>query len=128
MTEAEETRHLANRILDRPNADPDDDLAMLSRELLRADEKIAALVLAIAAVAEVRKPPAETPDLPQDALAKEEADLEARLEALHVYIEDSPEFRSLNKFDQRILSDQRAAMTFYRYMLRARLYPLRGIK
>src|ERR1700677_3569927 len=40
MTEAEETRILANRILDRPNGDPDDDLAMLSRQLLRADEKI----------------------------------------------------------------------------------------
>jgi uncharacterized coiled-coil protein SlyX len=43
MTEAEETRVLANRILDRPNGDPDDDLAMLSRQLLRADERIARL-------------------------------------------------------------------------------------
>lgn len=38
MTEAEETRALANRILDRPSGDPDDDLAMLSRQLLRTDE------------------------------------------------------------------------------------------
>lgn len=33
---------LANKILDRVNADPDDDLAMLARQLLRADEKIQA--------------------------------------------------------------------------------------
>ena len=46
-TEADETRTLANRILDRPNADPDDDLAMLSRQLLRADEKIAIMRAAL---------------------------------------------------------------------------------
>jgi hypothetical protein len=40
MTQKQETRILANKILDRINADPDDDLAMLSRELLRADEVI----------------------------------------------------------------------------------------
>lgn len=33
-------RVLANEILERPNADPDDDLAILSRQLLRADEKL----------------------------------------------------------------------------------------
>lgn len=38
MTEREETIALANRVLDRVNADPDDDLAMLSRQLLRALE------------------------------------------------------------------------------------------
>lgn len=38
-----EARTLANRILDRISADPDDDLAVLSRQLLRADERIAAL-------------------------------------------------------------------------------------
>jgi hypothetical protein len=43
MTEGQETRALAHRILDRPYADPDDDLAMLSRQLLRADEQIANL-------------------------------------------------------------------------------------
>jgi hypothetical protein len=50
LTQAEESRVLANRILDRPNADPDDDLATLSRELLRADEKVVELrtVLALA--------------------------------------------------------------------------------
>jgi hypothetical protein len=31
---------LAERILDRVNADPDDDLAMLSRQLLRALERL----------------------------------------------------------------------------------------
>ena len=40
MTEVRESRLLANRILDRPNADPDDELAILSRQLLRADEHI----------------------------------------------------------------------------------------
>jgi hypothetical protein len=43
MTEGQQTRALAHRILDRPYADPDDDLAMLSRQLLRADEQIANL-------------------------------------------------------------------------------------
>ena len=38
MTEYEETIKLANRILERPNADPDDDLAMLSRQFLRQVE------------------------------------------------------------------------------------------
>ena len=41
MTEKEEARILANKILDRIDGDPDDDLAMLSRQLLRADESIA---------------------------------------------------------------------------------------
>ena len=40
MTEHEETIALANKILERPNADPDDDLAMLSRQFLRALEEI----------------------------------------------------------------------------------------
>lgn len=43
MTEHEETRVLADKILYRVNADPDDDLAMLSRQLLRADERIVLL-------------------------------------------------------------------------------------
>jgi hypothetical protein len=47
MDEAQETRLLANKILDRINADPDDDLAMLSRQLLRADERIAAVTEAL---------------------------------------------------------------------------------
>lgn len=34
---------MALRILDRPNGDPDDDLAVLSRQLLRSDEQVAAL-------------------------------------------------------------------------------------
>jgi hypothetical protein len=40
MSETGEARVLANRILDRPSGDPDDDLAVLSRQLLRADEWI----------------------------------------------------------------------------------------
>ena len=39
MTEYEETVQMANRILERPYADPDDDLAMLSRQFLRAVER-----------------------------------------------------------------------------------------
>lgn len=38
MTEREETIALANKILERPYADPDDDLAMLSRQFLRQIE------------------------------------------------------------------------------------------
>ena len=41
MTELAETIILANRMLDRINADPDDALAMLSRQFLRAREEIA---------------------------------------------------------------------------------------
>jgi len=40
MSEHEETIRLANGILERPYADPDDDLAMLSRQFLRALEVI----------------------------------------------------------------------------------------
>jgi hypothetical protein len=44
MNEYEATVALANRILDRPGGtDPDDDLAMLSRQLLRSIERAAAL-------------------------------------------------------------------------------------
>jgi len=39
MDEYTETRILANKVLDRINGDPDDDLAILSRQLLRADER-----------------------------------------------------------------------------------------
>lgn len=35
MTERDEALKLANKVLDRPHADPDDDLAMLARTLLR---------------------------------------------------------------------------------------------
>lgn len=38
-TEKEQTIRLANTILDRPYADPDDDLAMLSRQFLRSIER-----------------------------------------------------------------------------------------
>lgn len=38
MTERQEALRLANRVLDRMNADPDDDLAILSRQLLRIVE------------------------------------------------------------------------------------------
>ena len=42
-TELQDTIFLANKILDRINADPDDDLAMLSRQFLRAREELAIL-------------------------------------------------------------------------------------
>lgn len=42
MNENAETRLLADRILDRPSGDADDDLAMLSRQLLRTDEQVLA--------------------------------------------------------------------------------------
>jgi hypothetical protein len=40
MAEHALARRLAQHILDRPRGDPDDDLAILSRQLLRADEVI----------------------------------------------------------------------------------------
>ena len=40
MYERESSRILAERILNRPSGDPDDDLAVLARQLLRADEEI----------------------------------------------------------------------------------------
>lgn len=43
MTELDEAIELANRTLDRINADPDDDLAILSRQFLRAIEREGAL-------------------------------------------------------------------------------------
>ena len=58
MAELGETRILANRILDRPHGDPDDDLAMLSRQLLRADEhveKAADLLCNVAQILDVIK-------------------------------------------------------------------------
>lgn len=39
MTEREEAIALANRVLDRVNADPDDDLAVLARQLLRTADR-----------------------------------------------------------------------------------------
>lgn len=50
MDEITETRVLANKILDRINGDPDDDLAMLSRQLLRAHEQLQAQQERIAAL------------------------------------------------------------------------------
>jgi hypothetical protein len=47
-SEEVESRSLANAILDRNSADPDDDLAVLSRQLLRADERISRLESALA--------------------------------------------------------------------------------
>jgi hypothetical protein len=40
LSEKGEAIILANKILDRPYADPDDDLAVLSRQLLRALERL----------------------------------------------------------------------------------------
>lgn len=40
MSEKEEAIALANRLMDEPNADPDDDLRVLSRQLLRAHESL----------------------------------------------------------------------------------------
>lgn len=41
MTEEQYAPILANKILDRANADPDDDLAILARQLLRTHERLA---------------------------------------------------------------------------------------
>ncbi len=42
-TEREKAFRLANEILDRPHDDPDDDLAVLARNLLRTKEKLDAV-------------------------------------------------------------------------------------
>lgn len=47
LTELEEATVLANLVLDRPNADPDDDLAMLARQFLRARERERAYCVAL---------------------------------------------------------------------------------
>jgi hypothetical protein len=41
ISETDEAVIIANKILDRVNADPDDDLAILARQFLRAREQIA---------------------------------------------------------------------------------------
>lgn len=43
MEEHEEALLLAGKILDRPHADPDDDLAILARQLLRTREQLNAI-------------------------------------------------------------------------------------
>jgi hypothetical protein len=40
MTEKDEAILLANKVLDRPSGDPDDDLAVLARQFLRALERL----------------------------------------------------------------------------------------
>lgn len=40
MTEAQQAEAIANKVLDRPNADPDDDMAVLARQLLRTREAL----------------------------------------------------------------------------------------
>lgn len=40
MSEYQQAAVLANRVLDRPHADPDDDLAVLARNLLRTRETL----------------------------------------------------------------------------------------
>ena len=40
MSERTEAEMLANRVLDRPYADPDDDLAILARQFLRCRETV----------------------------------------------------------------------------------------
>lgn len=57
----------------------------------------------------------------QQRVVDEHEELDAKLEKLHVFIEDSSIFKSLDKMDQRLLVDQRAAMTVYRDILRRRI-------
>jgi hypothetical protein len=54
MTEKEHSRKLANIILDQSWRDPDDDLSVLARQLLRADEVIAAKDVELAKLREDR--------------------------------------------------------------------------
>lgn len=50
MSEKDAAIALAHRVLDRVNADPDDDLAILARQLLRHNERIGILCSALIAV------------------------------------------------------------------------------
>lgn len=53
MTELDEATTLANKVLDRVSADPDDDLAILARQFLRAREReLGAANIAIRTLAE----------------------------------------------------------------------------
>src|SRR5437870_182814 len=52
MGERADTDKLAERLLDEPNADPDDDLRMLSRQLLRRREKIERLEKRLAEISD----------------------------------------------------------------------------
>ncbi len=45
-TEREDAIRLANRVLEQPHRDPDDDLSMLSRQFLRAEEALKSIVCA----------------------------------------------------------------------------------
>lgn len=40
LTETEFAHRLANKVLDRVNADPDDDIAILARQFLRSQERL----------------------------------------------------------------------------------------
>jgi len=57
----------------------------------------------------------------QQRVVDEHEELDAKLEKLHVFIEDSSIFKNLDKIDRRHLVDQRAAMTVYRDILRRRI-------
>ncbi len=50
MSERTDAIHLANKLLEEPNTDPDDDLRMLSRQLLRRCETIDRLEKHLAAL------------------------------------------------------------------------------
>lgn len=57
----------------------------------------------------------------QQRVVDECGQLNDRLEKLCVFIEDNPLFKTLNHVDQRLLLDQRQAMTVYFYTLRLRI-------
>jgi hypothetical protein len=51
----------------------------------------------------------------------EESELNEKLEKLHVFIQDSPVFKSLSISDQRLLIDQCCVMSFYHDILLQRI-------
>jgi len=51
MQEFAEARLLANRVLDEPGRDPDDDLSTLARQLLRRDDHVEHFVKALRSIA-----------------------------------------------------------------------------
>lgn len=80
MSEKDEAIALANRVLDRINADPDDDLAVLARQFLRASERVNSMQAAAAEQA-------NDEGLWFSAVYASEAYLQQELRRLHTVIE-----------------------------------------
>ena len=101
MTEAETvdtTVKLANRILDRPSGDPDDDQAVLARQFLRALDEIERLNALLIGEKEKLWPGIRGLREERDALKAENARLTATLKKIGFAGSDCPPARELEAF------------------------------